>query len=131
MAALVRPPFLVNAVYADSAREYGLTQQQGRLLCVLMAQPYGMSELGAALGLAESSLTGLVDRSERNDLLRRTPDPHDSRAVRVALTGRVGSPGVSHSTMSATTAGSTCCGGSYSAGVDGPAPGKNRWSSAS
>ncbi|MEU6424669.1 MarR family transcriptional regulator [Microbispora sp. NPDC046973] len=86
VAALVRSTFLVNAVYANSAREYGLTQQQGQLLCVLMAQPYGMSELGATLGLAKSSLTGLVDRSERHGLVRRTPDPQDSRAVRVSLT---------------------------------------------
>ncbi|MFD1544934.1 MarR family winged helix-turn-helix transcriptional regulator [Nonomuraea guangzhouensis] len=86
VAALVRSTFLVNAVYAESAREYGLTQQQGQLLCVLMAQPYGMSELGAVLGLAKSSLTGLVDRTERNGLVQRKPDPQDSRAVRVALT---------------------------------------------
>ncbi|MER5318219.1 MarR family winged helix-turn-helix transcriptional regulator [Streptosporangium roseum] len=86
VAALVRSTFLVNAVYADSAREYGLTQQQGQLLCVLMAQPYGMSELGAVLGLAKSSLSGLVDRSERNGLVQRRPDPQDHRAVRVALT---------------------------------------------
>jgi DNA-binding MarR family transcriptional regulator len=88
VAALVRSTFLVNAVYANSAREYGLTQQQGQLLCVLMAQPYGMGELGAMLGLAKSSLTGLVDRSERNGLVQRRPDPQDSRAVRVALTPR-------------------------------------------
>ena len=86
VAALVRSTFLVNAVYAESAREYGLTSQQGQLLCVLMAQPYGMSELGAMLGLAKSSLTGLVDRSERNGLVRRESDPQDTRAVRVALT---------------------------------------------
>ncbi|MGW5262045.1 MarR family winged helix-turn-helix transcriptional regulator [Microbispora sp. NPDC004025] len=86
VAALVRSTFLVNAVYTDSAREYGLTQQQGQLLCVLMAQPYGMSELGAMLGLAKSSLTGLVDRSERNGLVERGSDPRDSRAVRVSLT---------------------------------------------
>ncbi|GLW35359.1 MarR family winged helix-turn-helix transcriptional regulator [Actinoplanes regularis] len=88
VAALVRSTFLVNAVYAAAAREYGLTQQQGQLLCVLMARPYGMSELGAVLGLAKSSLTGLVDRSERNGLVERGPDPEDSRAVRVALTGQ-------------------------------------------
>ncbi|MFI6740963.1 MarR family winged helix-turn-helix transcriptional regulator [Nonomuraea sp. NPDC050451] len=86
VAALVRSTFLVNAVYAESAREYGLTSQQGQLLCVLMAQPYGMSELGATLGLAKSSLTGLVDRTERNGLVQRRPDPHDSRALRIALT---------------------------------------------
>lgn len=84
--AFVRTAFLVNAVYAESAREYGLTAQQGHLLCVLMAQPYGMGELGSILGLAKSSLTGLVDRTERNGLVRREADPEDTRAVRVALT---------------------------------------------
>ena len=88
VAALVRSAFLVNAVYAESGREHGLTPQQGQLMCVLMAQPYGMSELGAVLGLAKSSLTGLVDRTERNGLVRREPDPQDMRAVRVALTPR-------------------------------------------
>lgn len=86
VSALVRSTFLVNAVYAESAREYGLTSQQGQLLCVLMAQPYGMGDLGAVLGLAKSSLTGLVDRTERNGLVRREVDPKDTRAVRVALT---------------------------------------------
>ncbi|MEV4223372.1 MarR family transcriptional regulator [Nonomuraea sp. NPDC049725] len=88
VAALVRSTFLVNVVYVESAREYGITQQQGQLLCVLMAQPYGMTELGGVLGLAKSSLTGLVDRTERNGLVERRPDPDDSRAVRVALTRR-------------------------------------------
>jgi DNA-binding MarR family transcriptional regulator len=86
VAGLVRSAFLVNAVYAESGREHGVTPQQGQLLCVLMPQPYGMGELGAMLGLAKSSLTGLVDRSERNGLVRREPDPNDQRAVRVALT---------------------------------------------
>jgi DNA-binding MarR family transcriptional regulator len=86
VAALVLSSFLVDAVYAESGREHGLTPQQGQLLCVLMAQPYGMSELGTMLGLAKSSLTGLVDRTERNGLVQREPDPLDTRAVRVALT---------------------------------------------
>jgi DNA-binding MarR family transcriptional regulator len=85
-AALVRSSFLVNAVYAESSRAYGLTPQQGQLLCVLMPRPYGMSELGDVLGLAKSSLTGLVDRSAQRGLVRREPDPEDARAVRVALT---------------------------------------------
>jgi DNA-binding MarR family transcriptional regulator len=87
-AALVRSAFLVDAVYAESGREHGLTPQQGQLLCVLMGRPYGMTDLGATLGLAKSSLTGLVDRTERNGLVRREPDPKDTRAVRVALTTR-------------------------------------------
>jgi DNA-binding MarR family transcriptional regulator len=87
VAALVRSSFLVNAVYAESARGYGLTVQQGQLLCVLMAQPYGMGELGATLGLEKSSLTGLVDRAVRRGLVRREPVPDDRRAVQVVLTG--------------------------------------------
>lgn len=86
VAALVRSSFLVNAVYAESAREYGLTAPQGQLLCVLMPQPYGMTELGAVLGLAKSSLTGLVDRCAQRGLVRREQDAVDGRAVRVALT---------------------------------------------
>jgi DNA-binding MarR family transcriptional regulator len=86
VAALVRSSFLVNAVYAESGREYGLTPQQGQLLCVLMAQPYGMGELGGVLGLAKSSLTGLVDRCAQRGLVRREPGPQDARAVQVTLT---------------------------------------------
>ncbi|MDN3023242.1 MarR family transcriptional regulator [Streptomyces sp. S.PB5] len=84
--ALVRSAFLVNAVYADSSRTFGITPQQGRLLCVLMSHPLGMSELGEMLGLASSGLTGLVDRTVLRGLVRREPDPRDGRAVRVALT---------------------------------------------
>ncbi|MFI6037465.1 MarR family winged helix-turn-helix transcriptional regulator [Streptomyces sp. NPDC051315] len=84
--ALVRSAFLVNAVYAESSRAHGITPQQGQLLCALMRQPYGMSELGEVLGLAKSSLTGLVDRTVRRGLVRREADPRDGRAVRVGLT---------------------------------------------
>ncbi|WP_109000231.1 MarR family winged helix-turn-helix transcriptional regulator [Streptomyces rishiriensis] len=84
--ALVRSAFLVNAVYAESSRVHGITPQQGQLLCVLMPQPYGMTELGETLGLAKSSLTGLVDRTVQRGLVRREPDPRDGRAVRVGLT---------------------------------------------
>jgi DNA-binding MarR family transcriptional regulator len=88
--ALVRASFLVDAVYAESAREHGLTPHQGRLLCVLMPRPYGMGELGAMLRLAKSSLTELVDRTARRGLVKREPDPDDRRAVRVALTEQGG-----------------------------------------
>ncbi|MGW3964079.1 MarR family winged helix-turn-helix transcriptional regulator [Amycolatopsis sp. NPDC005003] len=86
VAGLVRASFLVNAVYAESAREYGLTVQQGQLLCVLMGRPYGMTDLGATLGLEKSSLTGLADRAVKRGLVRREPDPDDRRAVHVVLT---------------------------------------------
>ncbi|WP_227996047.1 MarR family winged helix-turn-helix transcriptional regulator [Glycomyces albidus] len=86
--ALVRTAFLVDAVYADSVRHFDLTVQQAQLICILMARPYGMFELAKTLGLAKSSITGLVDRCEKRDLVRREPDPGDGRASRVALTAK-------------------------------------------
>lgn len=85
---LVRTAFMVDAVYADSVRGFDLTVPQAQLLCVLMARPYGMFELAKTLGLAKSSISGLVDRSVKRDLVRREADPEDGRAFRVALTAK-------------------------------------------
>lgn len=84
--ALVRGSFLVERVYAEAAREHGVTPQQGVLMCVLMSGPLGMTELSQTLGLAKSSLTGLVNRTEANGFVARSADPADTRAVTVALT---------------------------------------------
>lgn len=89
VTALVRAAFLVDATYEQSARGHQLTSQQGQLLCILMGKPeegFGMGELVGILGLAKSSLTGLVDRSLRRGLVRRESDTADGRAVRVFLT---------------------------------------------
>jgi len=89
VTALVRSAFLVDATYENVARKHQLTSQQGQLLCVLMGKPeegFGMGELVRILGLAKSSLTGLVDRSLRRGLVRREADSTDGRAVRVFLT---------------------------------------------
>ena len=89
VTALVRSAFLVDATYEQVARKHQLTSQQGQLLCVLMGKPeegFGMGELVRTLGLAKSSLTGLVDRSLRRGLVRREADSTDGRAVRVFLT---------------------------------------------
>jgi DNA-binding MarR family transcriptional regulator len=89
VTALVRSAFLVDATYEQTARRHQLTSQQGQLLCVLMGKPeegFGMGELVRVLGLAKSSLTGLVDRSLRRGLVRRAADSTDGRAVRVFLT---------------------------------------------
>jgi DNA-binding MarR family transcriptional regulator len=84
--ALVRTAFLVDAAYADAVREFDITVQQAQLLCVLIARPFGMFELAKTLGLAKSSISGLVDRSEKRGLVYRDADPGDGRAFRVALT---------------------------------------------
>ncbi len=44
------------------------------------------AELGRRAGLEPSSMTGLLDRMERDDLIRRQADPNDRRAQRIHLT---------------------------------------------
>jgi DNA-binding MarR family transcriptional regulator len=47
-----------------------------------------MGELGVVMGLAKSTVTGMVNYAERHGLVRREADRDDSRAVSVALTPR-------------------------------------------
>jgi len=45
-----------------------------------------VAELSAAVGAKSSTLTGILDRLERRDLVRRQPHPTDRRAFLVVLT---------------------------------------------
>ncbi|MFC8663288.1 MarR family winged helix-turn-helix transcriptional regulator [Streptomyces sp. NPDC057199] len=50
--------------------------------------PYALSprQLSATLMLTTGGMTGRLDKLERAGLLRRSPDPHDRRALQVTLT---------------------------------------------
>jgi DNA-binding MarR family transcriptional regulator len=48
--------------------------------------PRTVSELGAAVGSRPTTLTGILDRLERRDLIARDPHPTDRRAVVITLT---------------------------------------------
>jgi DNA-binding MarR family transcriptional regulator len=84
--ALARVAFLVNAAYTEASRGFGFSPQQGQFLCVLRPGPCGMGELATVMGLAKSTVSGMVGYAERHGLVRREVDPDDSRAVSVALT---------------------------------------------
>ncbi len=86
--SLVQLSFLVQGAVGQVAAEHGLSPVQLRLLGVLRDRTPGMQELARHLGLDKSSMTGLVDRAERRDLVRRAPAAHDGRAVQVSLTMR-------------------------------------------
>ena len=45
-------------------------------------------ELGRRAGLEPSTMTGLIDRMERDGLVTRAADPADRRALRIRLTDR-------------------------------------------
>ncbi|WP_089100294.1 MarR family winged helix-turn-helix transcriptional regulator [Streptomyces hyaluromycini] len=83
---LAQLSFLVQGVLGKVAAEHGLSVVQLRLLGVLRDRTPGMQELAHHLGLDKSSMTGLVDRAERRDLVRRTPSAHDRRSFLVSIT---------------------------------------------
>ncbi|MDP3940035.1 MAG: MarR family transcriptional regulator [Deltaproteobacteria bacterium] len=58
----------------------------GVLLTLWNEDRLGSLELGRRAGLEPSSMTSLVDRMERDELIRREADPGDRRAQRICLT---------------------------------------------
>jgi DNA-binding MarR family transcriptional regulator len=84
--ALVRVSFATMAVLNRVAAEHDVSLTQLRVLAILRDRRIKMSELADYLGLDKSTITGLVDRAERRDLLQRAPNPADGRAVDVFLT---------------------------------------------
>jgi len=58
----------------------------GGLLCLWNEDNLKANELGKRAGLELSTMTGLLDRMERDGILKRTPDPNDRRANRIKLT---------------------------------------------
>ncbi|MFG2886920.1 MarR family winged helix-turn-helix transcriptional regulator [Streptomyces sp. NPDC048297] len=69
---------------------YGISRGEFDVLATLRRsdEPYTLSprELSSTLMLTTGGMTGRLDKLERAGLLRRSPDPHDRRALRVTLT---------------------------------------------
>lgn len=84
--ALVQTMHRLQDLHAETSRPLGLTPQQAHLLCVLLGGPLGMTELSRILSIERSSLTSMVDRLERRDLVIRTANPADRRASHIELT---------------------------------------------
>lgn len=84
--ALVQCSFVTVAALTRIGIEYDLSLTQLRVLGILRDRRLRMSQLADYLGLDRSTLSGLVDRAEKRDLLRRTPSADDRRAIDVALT---------------------------------------------
>ena len=84
--SLAQLSFLVHDTLSEFAAEHDLSIRLTRLLGVLRDRQPTMNELGRLLGLDKSSVSGLVDRAERRDLVRRTASQSDRRVVRVSIT---------------------------------------------
>ena len=77
----------ISKIYAEALAEHDITPPQLFLLTSLGKQD-GLRgcELAQQVCLDSSSLTGLIDRTERTGLVERRPDPDDRRAQRIFLT---------------------------------------------
>lgn len=69
---------------------YGISRGEFDVLATLRraGEPYTLSprQLSATLMLTTGGMTGRLDRLEKAGLLRRSPDPHDRRGLKVTLT---------------------------------------------
>ncbi|MFF7975616.1 MarR family transcriptional regulator [Streptomyces sp. NPDC007905] len=69
---------------------YGISRGEFDVLANLRraGEPYTLSprRLAETLMLTTGGMTGRLDKLERAGLLRRSPDPHDRRGLRVTLT---------------------------------------------
>ncbi|MFD0315032.1 MarR family winged helix-turn-helix transcriptional regulator [Streptomyces flavalbus] len=71
---------------------FGISRGEFDVLATLRrsGEPYALSprQLSATLMLTTGGMTGRLDKLERAGLLRRSPDPHDRRGLKVTLTER-------------------------------------------
>ncbi|CAG6392475.1 MarR family transcriptional regulator [Streptomyces cocklensis] len=65
----------------------GITPAQARLLRTLAhcEEPPRMADLAQRLEVVPRAVTTLVDALEEQELLRRVPDPHNRRVIRIEL----------------------------------------------
>jgi DNA-binding MarR family transcriptional regulator len=74
----------------EQATRAGVTPAQHQLLLAVRGhgEPPSVGDVAAHLLLRHHSAVELVDRAERAGLVRRAPDPDDSRVVRLELTAQ-------------------------------------------
>lgn len=80
---------LTRTADAGLRRDLGVTAVQlGALFALAEHDGMVLRDLGRTLALANSAISGLADRLEREGLAERRPDPRDGRAFRLHLTTR-------------------------------------------
>ena len=84
-----RVSLVVTSALKKGFADAGVVQVRPAYLCVMMSlwEEDGLKvvELGKKAGLEPSTMTGLLDRMERDGLVSRTMDPRDRRVLRIYL----------------------------------------------
>lgn len=79
----------ISRIYAEALAEHDLTPAQLFVLtCLGQEDGQQPKDLAEKVFLDSSSITGLIDRTERSGFLQRRPDPADRRALRIYLTAQ-------------------------------------------
>ncbi len=77
----------LNKITKENIAKYGLTTSQFFLLIALYEENgILISKLAEKVALDKATLTGIIDRLERDGFVERRDDPKDRRAIRVYLT---------------------------------------------
>lgn len=79
----------INAWHAEWLAQFDLTPQQFTVLTLLNSTPSGslpLTDLSTCMHSSRATLTGLIDRLERDGLVRRAAHPVDQRSVLATLT---------------------------------------------
>ncbi|MDD5712466.1 MAG: MarR family transcriptional regulator [Smithellaceae bacterium] len=87
---VTRVSLAATSVFKRAFAEAGLTELRpaymGVLMCLWNEDGLKVIELGRRAGLEPSTMTGLIDRMERDGLVTRVPDPEDRRVLKINLT---------------------------------------------
>ncbi|MEW6034463.1 MAG: MarR family transcriptional regulator [Chloroflexota bacterium] len=77
----------VYNLYHQPLAKYGLTPSQLFVFSALwMEDGINFSDLASRVSIDVSTLTGIIDRMEREGFVERKPDPRDRRSIRLFLT---------------------------------------------
>jgi DNA-binding MarR family transcriptional regulator len=87
---ITRASLLMRSTFKKSFGAAGIGRVQPAFLVVLFClwkkEGQKMIELARASGLEPSTMTGLLDRMEREGFVTRVPDPDDRRVQKIMLT---------------------------------------------
>lgn len=87
--AYLRAVIFAEPLQLTLLAHYGIRLSELRALRLLHDRgPVPISQFAEVLGISRSTATGLVDRLEARDLVRREPGPTDRRTIHVAVTSR-------------------------------------------
>nr|WP_321458340.1 MarR family transcriptional regulator [uncultured Cohaesibacter sp.] len=79
---------LMRRLFEEEAKGLGLTMQQARVISFLDDYPEGISQrhIAQAIDRDPMTMSGILDRLQKQKLVSRVVDPSDSRAKLVLLT---------------------------------------------